>query len=233
MTLAPDGIVELLAKHERAIGRLYRVYAAQFPDHNDFWSRLASHFLANDLVIFGLMNEPHDMSTEMWRDDANAAITAIRATGASQLILVPGNAFTGAWSWLEDYYGTPNGEAMLTIDDPLDNFAFEVHQYLDEDGSGTSSECVSATIGSERLTAFTGWLEEHGYRAFLGEFGAAANDVCMEAVDDMLDYMDARPDQWIGWTWWAAGPWWDDYMYSIEPDGGVDKPQMAVLQEHL
>jgi len=201
--------------------------------YTDFWTRMAVHFLDNDLVIFGLMNEPHDMSTEMWRDDANAAIAAIRAAGATQLILVPGNAWTGAWSWLEDYYGTPNAEVMPTIDDPLDNFAFEVHQYLDEDGSGTSSACVSSTIGAERLAAFTGWLEERGFRAFLGEFGAAANDTCMEAVDGMLDFMDGRPDLWMGWTWWAAGPWWEDYMYSIEPDGGVDKPQMAVLLEHL
>lgn len=41
MTLAPDGIVELLAEHERAIGRLYQAYAARFPDYRDFWSQLA------------------------------------------------------------------------------------------------------------------------------------------------------------------------------------------------
>jgi len=34
-------IVNLLAEHERAIGRLYRVYAGRFPEHRDFWSRLA------------------------------------------------------------------------------------------------------------------------------------------------------------------------------------------------
>ena len=62
----------------------------------DLWSKLAAHFKANPKVIFGLMNEPHDMTTELWRDDANAAIQAIRAAGATNLILVPGNGWTGA-----------------------------------------------------------------------------------------------------------------------------------------
>jgi endoglucanase len=199
----------------------------------DFWSKLADHFKGNGLVAFGLMNEPHDMSTERWRDDANAAIAAIRGTGASNLILVPGNGWTGAWAWLEGYYGTANAEVMGTIDDPLDNFVFEVHQYLDTDGSGTSGDCVSSTIGVERLTAFTGWLEDNGFRAFLGEFAGGANATCTEALDGMLDYMDARPERWMGWAWWAAGPWWGDYMFSIEPSGGEDRPQMSLLEEHL
>ena len=32
-------------------------------------------------------------------------------------------------------------------------------------------------------------------------------------------------------TYWAGGPWWGDYMFSIEPQNGVDKPQMAILME--
>ena len=30
-------------------------------------------------------------------------------------------------------------------------------------------------------------------------------------------------------AWWAAGPWWGDYMFSIEPDAGGEKPQIAWL----
>ena len=64
----------------------------------DFWTKLANQFKNNNNVIFGLMNEPHDMPTELWLDDANAAISAIRTTGTKNLILVPGNAYTGAHS---------------------------------------------------------------------------------------------------------------------------------------
>lgn len=199
----------------------------------DFWSKLASHYKGNAKVIFGLMNEPHDMSTELWRDDANAAIQAIRAAGATQLILVPGNAWTGAHSWNQSYYGTPNGQVMKSIVDPGDNYAFEVHQYMDGDSSGTSASCVSETVGADRLKDFTAWLVQNGQRGFLGEFGAANNPTCLKALDNMLGYIDTNKPAWIGWTYWAAGPWWDGYMFSIEPQGGVDAPQMATIKTHL
>lgn len=54
-----------------------------------FWSMLASLFMSNPNVFFGLMNEPNSMTTELWLADANAAIAAIRGTGAQNLILVP------------------------------------------------------------------------------------------------------------------------------------------------
>jgi endoglucanase len=40
---------------------------------------------------------------------------------------------------------------MLAINDPVNNYAFEVHQYLDGNSSGQSSTCVSPSIGVERL----------------------------------------------------------------------------------
>ncbi|MEE9413945.1 MAG: glycoside hydrolase family 5 protein, partial [Acidimicrobiales bacterium] len=92
----------------------------------DFWSRLASEFANDDKVIFGVMNEPAEMATELWLDDANAAIDAIRSTGADNLLLIPGNGYTGAHSWLFDDYGTPNGDVMADIIDPANNYAYEL-----------------------------------------------------------------------------------------------------------
>ena len=199
----------------------------------DFWNKLAEHFKDNPGVIFGLMNEPHTMSSELWRDDANAAIAAIRSTGATNLILVPGNGWSGAFSWYHNWYGTPNSVTMLTIVDPLDNFAFELHQYLDDNSSGTSETCVGSTIGSQRLAGVTNWLRQNGKRGFLGEFGASSNQTCLSGLDDMLDFVDNNRDVWLGWTYWAAGPWWGNYFLSIEPQNGQDRPQMAVLEQHM
>lgn len=229
------GVTVMIDPHNyaRYRGNLIGSYAVPNSAYADFWSRLASQFKGNNLVVFALMNEPHDMPTEQWLSGANAALAAIRATGATNIVTVPGNAWTGAHSWLKSDYGTPNGTVMKGIVDPGKNMVFEVHQYLDADSSGTSSICVSPTIGAERLTAFTGWLRSNGYRAFLGEVGAAANDTCNQAVTGVLNYLQANTDVWAGWTWWAAGPWWGDYMFSIEPSGTVDKPQMSVLQPYL
>ncbi len=38
---------------------------------------------------------------------------------------------------------------MLTITDPLNNYVYEIHEYMDSDFSGTSPDCQSTTIGSE------------------------------------------------------------------------------------
>jgi len=203
---------------------------AQFAD---LWSRLAARYKSNNKVIFAIMNEPNTMPTEQWLSAANAAIAAIRAASATNLVLVPGNAWTGASTWSANWYGTANAVAMLNVVDTGNNYAYEVHQYLDSDSSGTSSTCVSASIGVERLTEFTAWLNTHGKRGFLGEFAGADNATCKAAVTNMLQYMQSNNNVWIGWTWWAAGPWWEDYMYTIEPKAGVDRPQMSWLAPFL
>jgi cellulose 1,4-beta-cellobiosidase len=179
------------------------------------------------------MNEPHTMPTEQWLAAANTALAAIRNAGATNVVFVPGNAWTGAHSWNQNYYGTPNGTVMKGVVDPGNNFVFEVHQYLDGDSSGTSDTCVSTTIGVERLQDFTSWLRTNGYRGFLGEFAGGANTTCDQAVDAMLSFVESNRDVWTGWAWWAAGPWWGDYIFTLEPKDGADRPQMATLAEHL
>ena len=198
----------------------------------DLWRRLAVIFNSDNAAIFGLMNEPNNISASEWAGAAQAGIDAIRATGANNLILVPGALWTGAHSWhslTSDGYS--NATALASISDPLNRYAFEVHQYLDADSSGTSSVCVSETIGADRLRAFTEWLRTNNKRGFLGEFGTANNAVCNTALQGMLAYMENYADVWLGWTWWAAGAWWNtSYAYNVHPNkDGTDKPQMVIL----
>lgn len=200
---------------------------AQFAE---FWTRLATEFRDNPQLIFGLMNEPNSMSTEAWLSAANAAIAAIRATGAQQLILVPGNAWTGAHSWAQDWYGTPNGEVMGGIVDSANHFAYELHQYFDGDFSGLSPNC-SAGVGQAQLSIVTAWLRARGKRGYLGEFAGGNNAACRSAIESALSYLHANDDVWLGWGWWAAGPQWGEYIFTLEPTGNppVDRPQMAWL----
>lgn len=93
---------------------------------------------------------------------------------------------------------------MGNLTDPSNLIVYEMHQYLDSDGSGTSPTCVSSTIGSERLVAATTWLRSNGKKGILGEFAGAVNSVCEAAVKDMLSYMLSNTDVWTGAIWWAA-----------------------------
>jgi endoglucanase len=226
------GQVVVLDPHDYA--RYYDkiVGSADVPDaaFANFWSQMAGQFQNNPRVWFALINEPHDMPNDQWLDAANAAIAAIRKAGANNLILVPGISWTGAYSWVS----SGNAQTMLGVKDPANHYVFEVHQYFDADSSGTHPEAVSATIGSERLKAFTLWCRQHHRRGFLGEFSAANNLTALAATDDMLRYMEANRDVWVGHTWWAAGAWWGSSdMGVIEPKDGKDRPQMAVLRPHL
>jgi endoglucanase len=215
------------------------VGSATVPDSAfaDFWSRLAAVYKTNGLVIFGLMNEPNALPASQWVSAANSAIAAIRATGATNLILVPGISWTGAHSWVS----SGNSVAMLNIVDPINNHAFEVHQYLDANSSGSSTNIVDANIGRTRLVAFTQWLKTNQQRGFLGEFavansmiGSGSWQIGDEALTNMLDSIQANADVWLGWTWWAAGPWWGDYIFTLEPASvGVDRPVMPILKSFI
>jgi endoglucanase len=217
----------------RYAGDVIGTAAVPNADFANLWQRLAKRFGDQPKVVFGLMNEPHDMPTEQWVAAANGAIAAIRGAGAENLILVPGNGWSGAHAWASDAYGTPNAKALLAIEDPAGNVAFEAHQYLDDDSSGTSSTCVSPTIGAERLQPFTDWLKAHGKKGFLGEFGAGSSNTCLAALAGILEHIEANAAHYLGWTYWAAGPWWSDYFMSLEPDGSVDAPQMRALAPYL
>lgn len=199
-------------------GRYYGQVITDVQGFSDWWTQVAARFVDNDLVIFDTNNEYHTMENSLVRDLNQAAIDAIRATGAtSQYIFVEGNAWSGAWTWIS----SGNGDSLVDLSDPEDKLIYEMHQYLDEDGSGTHTACVSGTIGAERVAAATQWLRDNGKRGIIGETAGANNQVCIEAVTGELQYLLDNSDVWAGWLWWAAGPWWNRYMFSIEPPTGI------------
>lgn len=234
--LATDkGLVVELDPHNyaRYYGKVLGTPEAPAAMFADFWAKLATAFKDDPRVWFQLVNEPHGISAAAWFDVANEAVQAIRKTGATNLILLPGTAYSGAHSWQSDWYGGANAASVTKVKDPIDHMVIEVHQYLDGDSSGTKPEIKSPTIGSERLRGFVAWCRANKYRAFLGEFAVPASEAGKVALEDMLASMEADRDVWLGWTWWAAGAWWpDNYMFSLKPTGG-DKAQTKWLVPHL
>ncbi|MBN2718886.1 MAG: glycoside hydrolase family 5 protein [Deltaproteobacteria bacterium] len=239
----------------------------------DTWRRLAEIFKPYPEVMFGIMNEPHDMDTAQWVTAANAAISAIRDTGAKNLIFVNANGWSGAHSWYDTWTdaskATTNAAAMLNIVDPLGDghIIFEVHQYLNETssdwgmcecseieaaaatGEAHPVACTDDTVGSYRMYRFTQWLRENNRLGFLGEFGVLDDATCTAALDDMLNFIEANDDVFVGWTWWSAGPgcaswqapidpqcWTDDVVADVEQNGvgAVSLPAQAkTLMTHL
>ncbi len=199
----------------------------------DLWRRLATAFRGDAQVIFGLMNEPQVENTLAWRDIVQGAVDAVRATGARNRVLVPGAGWDGAHDFTAPRPGgqPSSAEALAGLRDPAGALLFEVHQYLDADNSGTHPDCPGAERVEALLGPFTAWLRAGGRRGVLGEFAASSRPECLAGLGRMLAFMAANGDVWAGWTYWAAGAWWPaDYPFAIEPRGGRDAPQMAVLR---
>jgi endoglucanase len=194
----------------------------------DLWTRLALRFGQDDHVIFGLMNEPQVSRASLWQQAVQKAIDGIRGTGARNMIFVSGIAWDGAEHFVEI-----SGKSLGALTDPQHRLIFEVHSYFDADASGTSDTCVSPPEAVARLTAFTQWLRAGNRRGFLGEFGVSSRPECLMVLKNVASYLQENADVWLGWTWWAAGPWWGNYMFTIEPKAGTDRPQMLVLESFL
>lgn len=198
----------------------------------DVWSKLATEFKSADNVRFDLMNEPQQETAAEWLAITNAAIAAIRATGATQEVLVTGVHWSGAQTWTTTDNGSVIGKPGAVVD-PLNKFTYTVHLYLD-DTSGKHDWVVSPTIGVERLTAITDWARAAGVKLFLGEIGAADNAKSLVALDNTFAYLKANQDVWEGVSYWGASPSWQDYIFSLEAKLGLlDTAQMDVLEKYI
>ncbi|KAF2002575.1 glycoside hydrolase family 5 protein [Amniculicola lignicola CBS 123094] len=198
-------------------GRFYGNIITDTAGFKTWWKNVAAVYKDNDLVVFDTNNEYHDMDQKLVFDLNQAAIDGVREAGATKQYITPeGNSWSGAWTWVS----SGNAASLVNLKDPSDKLVYQMHQYLDTDGSGTSATCVSATIFRERLTVATNWLKSNKKQGVIGEFAGGNNALCIQSLQDGLKYMGQNSDVWLGAIWWAAGPWWGDYMYNMEPPSG-------------
>ena len=189
----------------------------------NLWSQIATHYLGNQNVIFGLMNEPAQTSIPGWLASCQAAATAIRATGADQLILVPNNPGGG--------FNIAFAAAVKSsFTDP--NFALEIHRYFDSTGAGIVGTVISPTIAAEDITQPMTWARQAGIKLWYGEFGAGAGDTAVQALNNMMAAVSENPDLWAGLTIWGGGAEFNSslapggYALGINPYNGADTPQL-------
>lgn len=239
----------------------------------DAWQRLAQAF-KDDAAIwgYGLMNEP---DRKVWPPAAQAAVDAIRTVDRKTLIVVANDyaGWEAAPARIQKYGGAAAASGDLAawaaermpfgdpaaLRDPATNLCFELHAYFDHDNSGTYRKSyeeelarrdgpevrVSPTVGVERIRPFVAWLQRHGVRGFVGEYGVPANpdvDVrWLEALENAVVYLRTNN---LTSTYWAAGSRWTPGNASvIEPTGWPttlgaverqqDRPQLKVLQKYM
>lgn len=226
------GVKVILDLHNyyRYYGKLIGTAEVPIESFADVWRRLALALGDHPALSgYGLMNEPHN-TNGLWPEAALAASQAIRQIDQTHWIYVAGDRYSSAWHW-------PKSNTRLIDDpwmrDPRNNLIYEAHMYLDRDTSGMyydRTETFAPLLGIDRARPFVDWLKEHSLRGHIGEFGVPdyAPDAIL-AMDNMLGYLR---ENCVSLTYWAAGPWWGNYMLSLDVKSGEDRPQLPVLTRH-
>ncbi|KAJ2975336.1 hypothetical protein NQ176_g5575 [Zarea fungicola] len=168
-------------------------------DFASIWSHLGAEYATSSRIIFGIMNEPHNLDINAWAASAQAAVTAIRTAGAtSQLVLLSGTVYDSLGAFISD------GSATA------------LSAYLDSDTTGKSAECASN--GIDNLKKLTAWLRQNNRKALLTETGGGSTSSCYNDVCAELDWINNNAaDVIIGWVGWAAGAFSTSYPLSETP----------------
>ncbi|KAK0725523.1 glycoside hydrolase family 5 protein [Lasiosphaeris hirsuta] len=167
------------------------------------WTQLATKYASQEKIIFGVVNEPHDVpDIDKWADTVQEVVTAVRAVAKKQMIALPGNDWTSAQAM-----PTKSGPALLKVKNPdgtFDNLIIDVHKYLDSDNSGTHTECTTDNI-SNAFQPLATWLKANNRKAILSETGGGNTDSCKKYLCQQLNFLNQNPDVFLGYIGWSAG----------------------------
>jgi hypothetical protein len=161
----------------------------------DFWTSVANTFKNNSSVILDVYNEPYpdnnSDSTAAWNclksggtcvgfsyqaASMQSLVNAIRNTGATNVIMVPGPGFA---YYLDQWIANKPT-------DPLNNLAASFHYYP---GQVYDSTYIGNLLGTVVAS----------YPLIQGELGE--NDCQHVNIDPWMAYHDAHGDSYLGWAW--------------------------------
>ncbi|KAG6000551.1 hypothetical protein E4U21_005347 [Claviceps maximensis] len=192
------------------------------------WTKIATEYAKEDRIIFGIMNEPHDLDLQLWANSCQAAVTAIRKAGAtSQIILLPGTNFTNA----ETFVSSGSAEALARITNPdgsTDNLMMDIHKYLDIDNSGSHIECTTNNVAA--FQTLSDWLRENKRLGLISETGASMHSSprtetqaqCMAKFCEQNEFIAKNEDVLVGFVGWAAGGFDGAYILTLMPSRSGD-----------
>ncbi len=191
-----------------------------------FWREVATSYRGDGAVLFDLFNEPypdynHDSEEawRCWRDGGTCVgvgypaagmqelVDAIRSTGATNVILLPGVQYANAFSRFRSY--APR--------DPVGNLAASWHSYNFMRWPEESQ--WDAKVG----------IPTTGVPLIAGEIG---QDNCQtDFLEQTLRWLDAREASYLGWAWntWGRcnGP------VLIDDYDGTPSAMGRALRDHL
>lgn len=200
--LNSNGLIVILDLHWNNSGTNQSTGQEPMPDLDHtpaFWTSVANAFKANSSVIFDLYNEPFTTSWTCWLNGSTSAnaspctdvgfaaagmqtlVNTVRATGATNVILLGGLAFSNDLSsWLAN---EPK--------DPDNNLAASTHIYNFNACSNVS--CWTSTIAPVAAKV----------PVLAGEIGE--NDCASGFINTLMSWLDSEHIGYMAWTWTNTG----------------------------
>jgi hypothetical protein len=159
-----------------------------------FWSGVASAFKNDPAVLFDLYNEPQFISWPCWRDGTGcpvawavagmqSLVSAVRATGATQPIMLGGVAYANDLSQWLAYEPTDSQHALIASD----------HTY--NFNTCNTISCWNSTVAPVAAQV----------PVVAGEIGE--NDGGHGFIDSFMGWADPLGISYLAWTWdtWGCG----------------------------
>ncbi len=222
------GLAVILELHWSAAGTAQARSLQPMPnrDHSvSFWTQVARAYKGNTSVVFDLFNEPYPDdnrdSTEAWRcwrdggkcpgvafeaAGMQELVTAVRKTGATNVIMLGGVQYSNSLSQWLDYKPS----------DPVNNLAAAWHVY--NFNSCNEASCWDRTAGvvAERVPLVA------------GEIGA--DDGSPQFMQSLMDWHDRRSASYLAWVW---NTWGSPLDLIQHYNGKPTVPYGATVKQHL
>lgn len=226
-----DAVAEYLSARGKYLVIDLHEYRAPSWKHAAFWQDVSTRYRNHPGVIFGLLNEPHDVSWEVWRNggpvtdkkkkgviaENTEVVRAFDSIGLQKLLDIvrangAGNVVTvGGLDWAYDLSGTLNGFAL-----DGSNIVYETHVYPWKRGWQKAFLEAAAR-----------------FPILMGEVGAQPTPMPFESPKSFV-----RPEDWVpgmlatiqqyrlNWTAWCFHPrsspcLLSDWDYTPTPYWGV------------
>jgi len=153
--------------------------------------------------------------TEQWFFAAREAVDTIPATGANNNILIPRKMLI-----LGLIHGTNHIMVRQMLRRLFRYFSSKEKRILYLRfintliliNSGTCALLNALDLPSDKLFVnWVNWLNKNNLKGFVGELGGAVNRGCKACIwrsHFLLKKKKKNSSHIVGWTWWAAGPWW-------------------------
>jgi hypothetical protein len=191
------------------------------PHGVELWQSIVATFRNDPAVLFDLYNEPHDINWACWRDGCTdpltgsqyvgmqELVTAVRAAGAQNPLILTGPSWGNDIGWWVDYKPY----------DPLGGLVAGVHVY--ENNGCSPLWCLEQRV---RTTATV-------VPVVIGEMGALNCDGAF--LDWLPDWADLYGISYLAFTWNVPNGMPCPTYHLINSFDGTPTPAGAVYRDHL